>query len=84
MLFGKASDTSDGSGNAYWLASSYVNANSNNSNFGLRNVNSDGNVNNYNLWNSNGNTNNPSLGVRAVASKKLWLLLLRYSKRSFR
>ena len=51
-----------------WLASSYVNANSNNSNFGLRNVNSDGNVNNYNLWNSNGNTNNPSLGVRAVVS----------------
>ena len=66
MLFGKASDTSDGSGNAYWLASSYVYAYSNYSHFGLRIVYSGGNVGNYYLWYSNGSTGNPSLGVRAV------------------
>ena len=66
MLFGKASDTSDGSGNAYWLASSYVYAYSNYSRFGLRIVYSGGNVGNYYLWYSNGSTGNPSLGVRAV------------------
>lgn len=68
MLFGKASDTSDGSGNAYWLASSYVDAFSNNSDFGLRFVDSDGYVNYYYLWDSDGNTDNPSFGVRAVVS----------------
>lgn len=68
MLFGKASDTSDGSGNAYWLASSYVYAYSNNSYFGLCYVNSDGGVSNYDLWASYGGTNDPSLGVRAVVS----------------
>ena len=68
MLFGKASDTSDGSGNAYWLASSYVVAYSNYSYFGLRFVGSDGGVSNYGLWGSDGDTYDPSLGVRAVVS----------------
>ena len=68
MLFGKASDTSDGSGNAYWLASSYVYANSGNSGFGLRRVGSGGDVGYYYLWNSVGDTSGPSLGVRAVVS----------------
>lgn len=68
MLFGKASDTSDGSGNAFWLASSYVGAGSDNSGFGLRRVDSDGNVNYYYLWGSGGGTRSPSLGVRAVVS----------------
>ena len=66
MLFGKASDTSDGSGNAYWLASSYVLAYSDASDFGLRRVRSDGSVGNYLLWYSGGGANRPSLGVRAV------------------
>lgn len=68
MLFGKASDTSDGSGNAYWLASSYVRAYSNYSFFGLRRVDSDGLVGIYDLWSSGGGSSNPSLGVRAVVS----------------
>ena len=68
MLFGKASDTSDGSGNAFWLASSYVYANSDNSGFGLRLVGSGGYVYGYALWSSDGGTLNPSLGVRAVVS----------------
>lgn len=66
MLFGKASDTSDGSGNAYWLASSCVYAHSDASIFGLRRVYSVGFVNYYILWGSDGATNSPSLGVRAV------------------
>lgn len=68
MLFGKASDTSDGSGNAFWLASSCVNALSNYSNFGLRGVGSGGNVNGFSLWYSDGHAYSPSLGVRAVVS----------------
>lgn len=68
MLFGKASDTSDGSGNAFWLASSYVYAGSNCSYFGLRRVYSGGFVNYYLLWGSHGNTSGPSFGVRAVVS----------------
>lgn len=68
MLFGKASDTSDGSGNAYWLASSCVDAYSRYSYFGLRGVSSGGLVGNYGLWRSDGNAYNPSLGVRAVVS----------------
>ena len=68
MLFGKASDTSDGSGNAYWLASSYVRANSDFSHFGLRSVDSGGFVGNCILWNSYGDSGHPSLGVRAVVS----------------
>lgn len=66
-----------------WLASSYANTNEGNANFGVRKVNS-GNVNNNNLWNSNNGSNSNNNGVRPVASKKLWLLLLRYGKRSFR
>ena len=50
---------------ARWLAS----PSANNSNY-LMNVNYNGNVNNYNYDNNN-------LGVRPVASKKLWLYLLR-------
>ena len=53
------------------LGSRYVNANTNNVNFGVRKVNN-GNVNNYNLFNSNGNANNNNNGVRPAASKKLW------------
>ena len=68
MLFGKASDTSDGSGNAFWLASSCVRADSRLSTFGLRYVSSVGSVNIFSLWDSNGGTTNPSLGVRAVVS----------------
>lgn len=68
MLFGKASDTSDGSGNAYWLASSYVFADFERSYFGLRYVYSDGNVDRSDLWGSHGSTFAPSLGVRAVVS----------------
>ena len=68
MLFGKASDTSDGSGNAFWLASSFVNADSSYSLFGLRLVDSGGVVGGYSLWYSDGITNDPSLGVRAVVS----------------
>ena len=68
MLFGKASDTSDGSGNAFWLASSCVRADSSNSGFGLRGVDSDGRVRRYYLWDSGGGTDDPSLGVRAVVS----------------
>lgn len=68
MLFGKASDTSDGSGNAYWLASSYVLAYSSFSTFGLRVVDSVGYVGIYYLWNSGGGTGGPSFGVRAVVS----------------
>ena len=68
MLFGKASDTSDGSGNAYWLASSYVYADSSGSDFGLRLVDSGGSVHACSLWYSDGSTGDPSLGVRAVVS----------------
>ena len=48
-----------GTGTYFWLASRYVNCNSNNSNanFGLRNVNNS-NLNGNNLFNSNGNSNN--------------------------
>lgn len=52
-----------------WLASSGVNVNSSNANFGPGAVN-EGNVNrgNNNLFNSNGNENNNGLAVRPVAS----------------
>ena len=65
LLFRKADDSANCS---YWLASSYVGADSHNSSFGLRRVDSDGRVGNYGLWDSNGGTSNPSLGVRAVVS----------------
>lgn len=65
LLFRNADDSANCS---YWLASSYVDANSNYSRFGLRFVNSDGRVNRYNLWDSRGSASTPSLGVRAVVS----------------
>ena len=51
--------------NAMWLASPSANNNNN-----LMNANYNGNVNNNNY-----NNNNP--GLRPLASKKLWLFLLR-------
>ena len=65
LLFRKADDSANCS---YWLASSYVLADSNGSDFGLRAVSSDGLVGYYDLWYSGGGANNPSLGVRAVVS----------------
>ena len=65
LLFRNADDSANCS---YWLASSYVNAASNVSHFGLRLVGSGGRVSSYDLWGSDGNPNNPSLGVRAVVS----------------
>ena len=52
----------------YWLASSCVNANDSNSDFGLRIMYSGGYVNHRYLWNSGGRASSPSLGVRAVVS----------------
>ena len=49
-----------------------MNENSSNVNFNVRYVNTDGNLNNNNLWNVNSsgtvNNNNPSYAVRFVAS----------------
>lgn len=58
--------------NAMWLASPSAN-NTNN----VMNANYNGNVNNNNY-------NNNNTGFRPLASKKLWLYILRYNKRSFR
>ena len=63
LLFRNADDSANCS---YWLASSFVYANSSSSAFGLRHVYSDGGVSTYVLWRSDGITINPSLGVRAV------------------
>ena len=63
LLFRNADDSANCS---YWLASSYVFASSNSSDFGLRNVFSGGRVYAYRLWRSDGLTDNHSLGVRAV------------------
>lgn len=63
LLFRKADDSANCD---YWLASSYVDAYSNISSFGLRDVSLGGLVYYSNLWLSNGNANNPSFGVRAV------------------
>ena len=68
MLFGKASDTSDSSGNIYWLASSYVRAYSNFSGFGMQFVDFDGCVASFDLWDSDSGTDSDSLGVRAVVT----------------
>ena len=65
LLFRNADDSANCS---YWLASSFVDAGSSISIFGLRGVYSDGRVGNYGLWGSSGNTGSPSLGVRAVVS----------------
>ena len=50
------------------LASPYVNANSSNANFNMRNANSS-NVNVNNLYNSNSNVNTPANGLHHTASK---------------
>ena len=65
LLFRNADDSANCS---YWLASSCVYADSNDSSFGLRHVFSGGCVSYYLLWYSYGNTYGPSLGVRAVVS----------------
>ena len=65
LLFRNADDSANCS---YWLASSYVDARSSTSNFGLRYVASVGRVNAYGLWRSYGGPRDPSLGVRAVVS----------------
>lgn len=59
------------------LASSYVNANEGNVNWGFFNVNGDEVNNDENFWNSNDGANNTYYGLRPVASKKLWYGLLR-------
>ena len=50
----------------YWVAARYVNTNSDNANFGLRNANT--NTNGNNMFNSNGNTNNNNNRLRPVDS----------------
>ena len=71
LIFGTYANTSALQGNYYWLASSYVYANSSYSTFGLRFVYISGFVYSAFLWNSHGDaggTSSPSLGVRAVVS----------------
>ena len=50
----------------FWVAARYVNTNSDNANFGLRNANT--NTNGYNMFNSNGNTNGNNYALRPVDS----------------
>ena len=49
-----------------WVASRYVNTNSSNANFGLRNANT--NTNGNNMFNSDGNTNNLNYRLRPLVS----------------
>lgn len=49
-----------------WVASRYVNCNSDNANFGLRNANN--NINGNNMFNSNNNNNNDNNRLRPVDS----------------
>ena len=49
-----------------WVASRYVNCNSSNANFGLRNANN--NINGNNMFNSNNNNNNNNNRLRPVDS----------------
>ena len=65
LLFRKADDTANCS---YWLASSYVYADSSNSDFGLRCVYSGGFVDGYGVWGSFRGAGSLSNGVRAVVS----------------
>ena len=65
LLFRKADDSANCS---YWLASSYVDAGSSYSAFGLRVVNSVGLVSRYSLWGSRNGANSYGNGVRAVVS----------------
>ena len=50
----------------FWVAARYVNTNSDNANFGLRNANT--NTNGYDMFNSNGNTNGNNYALRPVDS----------------
>ena len=50
----------------FWVAARYVNTNSSNANFGLRNANT--NTNGYDMFNSNGNTNGNNYALRPVDS----------------
>lgn len=50
----------------FWVAARYVNTNSSNANFGLRNANT--NTNGYNMFNSDGNTNGNNYALRPVDS----------------
>ena len=53
-------------GTPFWVAARYVNTNSSNANFGLRNANT--NTNGYNMFNSDGNTNGNNYALRPVVS----------------
>ena len=53
-------------GTPFWVAARYVNTNSDNANFGLRNANT--NTNGYNMFNSNGDTNGNNYALRPVDS----------------
>ena len=53
-------------GTPFWVAARYVNTNSDNANFGLRNANT--NTNGYDMFNSNGNTNGNNYALRPVDS----------------
>ena len=53
-------------GTPFWVAARYVNTNSDNANFGLRNANT--NTNGYDMFNSNGNTNGNNYALRPVVS----------------
>lgn len=50
----------------FWVAARYVNTNSSNANFGLRNANT--NTNGYNMFNSDGDTNGNNYALRPVDS----------------
>ena len=53
-------------GTPFWVAARYVNTNSSNANFGLRNANT--NTNGYNMFNSDGDTNGNDYALRPVDS----------------
>ena len=54
----------------YWLASSYINTNSDNVSFGMRHIYSDGSISYNSLYYSTGGVTGPSSGVRPVVSLK--------------
>mgnify|MGYP007089114308 CR=1 FL=1 len=64
------------SSNYYWVAARYVNCNSSNANFGLRNANS--NMNGNNMFNSNSNTNNNNNRLRPVDSINCGYVIINY------
>ena len=59
-----------------WVAARYVNCNSSNANFGLRNANS--NMNGNNMFNSNSNTNNNNNRLRPVDSINCGYVIINY------